>query len=85
MTADYNDKERVPDAKLNQLLQIFDTINLSNEGLEKPDILGDAYMYLLKKFADDGGKFLINALEYVKAQGGNHKNVQVYIRSRYLV
>jgi len=113
-TANYNDKERVPDAKLNQLLQIFDSINLSNEGLEKPDILGDAYMYLLKQFADDGGKkggefytpegikelmvkvlqptesdtiydptagsggFLINALEYVKEQGGNHKNVQIY-------
>lgn len=113
-TANYNDKERVPDAKLNQLLQIFDSMNLSNEGLEKPDILGDAYMYLLKMFADDGGKkggefytpegvkevlvrvlqpeesdsiydptvgsggFLIKAIEYVKEQGGNHKNVQVY-------
>lgn len=113
-TANYNDKERVPDAKLNQLLQIFDSMNLSNEGLVKPDILGDAYMYLLKMFADDGGKkggefytpeeikelmvcvlqptetdsiydptvgsggFLINAIEYVKKQGGNHKNVQVY-------
>lgn len=113
-TANYNDKERVPDAKLNQLLQIFDGMNLSNEGLEKPDILGDAYMYLLKMFADDGGKkggefytpegvkdvlvrvlqpeetdsiydptvgsggFLIKAIEYVKEQGGNSKNVQVY-------
>ncbi|TCO70668.1 type I restriction-modification system subunit M [Marinisporobacter balticus] len=113
-TANYNDKERVPDAKLNQLLQIFDSINLSNEGLEKPDILGDAYMYLLKQFADDGGKkggefytpegikevmvqvlqpketdsiydpttgsagFLINAIEYVKKQGKNHRNVQAY-------
>lgn len=113
-TANYNDKERVPDAKLNQLLQIFDGMNLSNEGLEKPDILGDAYMYLLKMFADDGGKkggefytpegikelmvrvlkpedtdtvydptagsggFLINAIEYVKKEGGNYKNVQVY-------
>ena len=55
-TANYNDKERVPDSKLNQILQIFDKINLSNEGLEKPDILGDAYMYLIKMFADDGGK-----------------------------
>jgi len=55
-TANYNDKEKVPDSKLNQLLQIFDSINLSNEGLEKPDILGDAYMYLIKMFADDGGK-----------------------------
>ncbi len=54
-TANYNDKERVPDGKLNQLLQIFDAMNLSNEGLESPDILGDAYMYLIKKFADDGG------------------------------
>ncbi|GMQ56430.1 type I restriction-modification system subunit M [Vallitalea sediminicola] len=113
-TANYNDKERVPDAKLNQLLQIFDSMNLSNEGLEKPDILGDAYMYLLKQFADDGGKkggefytpegikevmvkvlqpeetdtiydptcgsagFLISAIEYVKANGGNYKNVQVF-------
>jgi type I restriction enzyme M protein len=54
-TANYNDKEKVPDAKLNQLLQIFDAMNLSNDGLESPDILGDAYMYLIKQFADDGG------------------------------
>lgn len=54
-TANYNDKERVPDGKLNQLIQIFDAMNLSNEGLVSPDILGDAYMYLIKKFADDGG------------------------------
>lgn len=54
-TANYNDKERVPDGKLNQLIQIFDALNLSNEYLESPDILGDAYMYLIKKFADDGG------------------------------
>jgi len=54
-TANYNDKERVPDGKLNQLIQIFDAMNLSNDGLESPDILGDAYMYLIKQFADDGG------------------------------
>lgn len=54
-TANYNDKERVPDGKLNQLIQIFDAMDLSNENLESPDILGDAYMYLIKKFADDGG------------------------------
>jgi type I restriction enzyme M protein len=54
-TANYNDKERVPDGKLNQLIQIFDAMNLSNQGLESPDILGDAYMYLIKEFADDGG------------------------------
>lgn len=55
-TANYNDKERVPDGKLNQLIQIFDSMDLSNHGLESPDILGDAYMYLIKKFADDGGQ-----------------------------
>lgn len=113
-TANYNDKERVPDSKLNQLLQIFDSMDLSNEGLEKPDILGDAYMYLIKMFADDGGKkggefytpeeikevmvkvlkpeegdsiydptvgsagFLINSINYVKNQGGNYKNLQLY-------
>ncbi len=54
-TANYNDKERVPDGKLNQLIQIFDAMNLSNDNLVSPDILGDAYMYLIKKFADDGG------------------------------
>ena len=54
-TANYNDKERVPDGKLNQMIQIFDKLDLSNENLESPDILGDAYMYLIKMFADDGG------------------------------
>lgn len=113
-TANYNDKERVPDGKLNQLLQIFDVMNLSNEGLENPDILGDAYMYLIKQFADDGGTkggefytpkeikevmvhllkpqegmsiydpcagsggFLISAIEYVKANNQNHRNLQLY-------
>jgi len=113
-TANYNDKERVPDGKLNQLLQIFDVINLSNEGLESPDILGDAYMYLIKQFADDGGAkggefytpkeikevmvkllkpregmsiydpcagsggFLISAIEYVKENKQNHRNLQLY-------
>jgi type I restriction enzyme M protein len=54
-TANYNDKERVPDKKLSQLLLLFDTVNLANENLENEDVLGDAYQYLIKKFADDGG------------------------------
>ncbi|MDY0236422.1 MAG: type I restriction-modification system subunit M [Gudongella sp.] len=113
-TANYNDKERVPDGKLNQLIQIFDKLDLSNENLESPDILGDAYMYLIKMFADDGGTkggefytpkeiketmvkllkpqeamsiydpcagsggFLISAIEYIKENGGNHRNLQIY-------
>lgn len=55
-TANYNDKERVPDKKLSQLLILFDSINLSDENLESSDVLGDAYQYLIKKFADEGGK-----------------------------
>lgn len=55
-TVNYNDKERVPDKKLSQLLLIFDGMNLANEYLESEDILGDAYQYLIKQFADEGGK-----------------------------
>lgn len=113
-TANYNDKERVPDGKLEQLIKIFDGMNLSNDHIESPDILGDAYMYLIKQFADDSGAkggefytpkeikdtmvkllkpqegisiydpcagsggFLISAIEYVKEQSGNHRNLQIY-------
>jgi len=55
-TANYNDKERVPDKKLSQLLLVLDTINLENSNLASEDILGDAYQYLIKQFADEGGK-----------------------------
>ncbi|HEY8890184.1 MAG TPA: type I restriction-modification system subunit M N-terminal domain-containing protein, partial [Clostridium sp.] len=48
--------ERVPDKKLSQLLLVLDTINLANPNLESEDILGDAYQYLIKQFADEGGK-----------------------------
>ncbi|MTK14235.1 MAG: type I restriction-modification system subunit M [Clostridiaceae bacterium] len=55
-TVNYNDKERVPDKKLSQLLLIFDGMNLANEYIESEDILGNAYEYLIKQFADMGGK-----------------------------
>jgi len=54
-TTDYNNKERVSDKKLSQLLILFDGINLSNENLEEEDVLGKTYEYLIKKFADEGG------------------------------
>ena len=54
-TANYNDKERVPDKKLSQLLILFDSLNLANENLENRDVLGNAYEYLIKQFADQGG------------------------------
>lgn len=55
-TANYNDKERVPDKKLSQLLLLLDDICLADSNLESQDILGDAYQYLIKTFADEGGK-----------------------------
>lgn len=55
-TANYNDKERVPDKKLSQMLLLFDGICLADHNLESDDILGDSYQYLIKQFADEGGK-----------------------------
>lgn len=54
-TTDYNNKERVSDKKLSQLLILFDTLTLTNENLEEEDMLGKTYEYLIKKFADEGG------------------------------
>ena len=54
-TANYNDKERVPDKKLSQLLNLFSGVSLANENLENKDVLGNAYEYLIKQFADEGG------------------------------
>ncbi|KUO48828.1 MAG: type I restriction endonuclease subunit M [Desulfitibacter sp. BRH_c19] len=55
-TASYNDKEKVSDKKLSQLLLLFNTINIASENLVNDDVLGDAYEYLIKQFADEGGK-----------------------------
>nr|WP_239540827.1 type I restriction-modification system subunit M [Pullulanibacillus pueri] len=53
---DFNDKEKLPDKLLLQLVQHFTSIDLSNENLSEPDMLGRAYEYLIKQFADDAGK-----------------------------
>ena len=52
---DFNNKERFPDAKLEKLLQHFETHRLRNADVE-PDMLGNAYEYLIAQFADDAGK-----------------------------
>ena len=54
-TTDYNNKERVSDKKLSQLLLLFDSLYLANGNLAEDDILGKTYEYLIKKFADEGG------------------------------
>ncbi len=55
-TVDFNDKDRLPDHILSQLINHFSKIRLRNENLEKPDILGDAYEYLIAQFASSAGK-----------------------------
>jgi type I restriction enzyme M protein len=57
----YNDKRKYPDDKLRALISHFNHPRLRNEDLEKEDIFGDAYEYLLAEFADEtkkkGGEF----------------------------
>jgi type I restriction enzyme M protein len=55
-TVDFNDKDRLPDVILSALIAHFSKIQLGNRDLENPDILGDAYEYLIAQFADDAGK-----------------------------
>lgn len=55
-TIDFNDKNRLPDAIISRLIQHFSAIDLSNANLSEPDMLGRAYEYLIKQFADDAGK-----------------------------
>ena len=57
----YNDKRKYPDDKLRQLISHFNSPRLRNSDLEREDIFGDAYEYLLEKFAEQtkkrGGEF----------------------------
>ena len=55
-TVDFNDKDRLPDVILSALIVHFSKILLANQNLENPDVLGDAYEYLIAQFADDAGK-----------------------------
>jgi len=53
---DFNDKERLPDPVLEELITHFSKKRFRNEDLEDPDIFGRAYEYLIRQFADDAGK-----------------------------
>jgi len=46
---DFNDANQIPEERLIRLIELFSRHNLSN-GNVSPDMLGDAYEYLLKKF-----------------------------------
>lgn len=53
---DFNRKEVLTDSVLQRLLQHFTLLDLRNDNLSEPDMLGRAYEYLIKMFADDAGK-----------------------------
>lgn len=46
----------LPDKKLRQLITHFSEYRLRNEDFEFPDLLGAAYEYLIRDFADSAGK-----------------------------
>ncbi len=47
---------RIPDTKLRDLIKHFGRYRLRTEDFEFPDLLGAAYEYLIKEFADSAGK-----------------------------
>ncbi len=55
-TIDFNIKNKLTDAKLRDLLSHFSQHRLRNEDFERPDMLGTAYEYLIKMFADSADK-----------------------------
>lgn len=52
----FGDKEKLSDELLQRLLRHFNQYSLRNDHLETNELLGDAYEYLIKMFADDAGK-----------------------------
>ena len=52
----FNDKEKLKDSKLRDLLSHYSKYRLRNDDFESPDLLGSAYEYLIKQFADSAGK-----------------------------
>jgi type I restriction system adenine methylase HsdM len=56
ISIDFNIKNKLSDKKLRDLLHHFSKHRLRNSDFEKPDLLGSAYEYLIKMFADSAGK-----------------------------
>jgi len=49
--AQWTNKDRLPDDLLKDLIEHFSALNLGNKSVRN-DVIGDAYEYLIKKFAD---------------------------------
>lgn len=56
VSIDFNIKNKLSDKKLRDLISHFSQHRLRNEDFDKPDMLGSAYEYLIKMFADSAGK-----------------------------
>jgi len=56
VSIDFNIKNKLSDKKLQDLLSHFSKYRLRNEDFDRPDLLGAAYEYLIKQFADSAGK-----------------------------
>lgn len=53
--ATWTNKDKLPDRKLADLIEHFSSRNLSNASVA-PDVFGNAYEYLIKRFADQSNK-----------------------------
>jgi type I restriction system adenine methylase HsdM len=53
--ANWTNKDKLPDRKLADLIEHFSTKTLSNKSVA-PDVFGNAYEYLIKRFADQSNK-----------------------------
>ncbi|TLS78281.1 type I restriction-modification system subunit M [Mariprofundus erugo] len=56
VSIDFNIKNKLSDKKLRDLISHFSKHRLRNEDFDRPDLLGAAYEYLIKMFADSAGK-----------------------------
>jgi type I restriction enzyme M protein len=56
VSIDFNIKNKLSDTKLRDLLSHFSKYRLRNSDFDNPDLLGSAYEYLIKQFADSAGK-----------------------------
>ena len=53
--AQWTNKDRLSDALLKDLIEHFSRLSFGNQNV-KSDLIGDAYEYLIKKFADATNK-----------------------------
>jgi len=56
VSIDFNIKNKLSDKNLQDLLSHYSKHRLRNADFESPDLLGSAYEYLIKQFADSAGK-----------------------------